>query len=120
MNHAQRMACEILGGFRREVHPELVQSMAALYMFVFRSIVDGNRHRDEKKLDDALRVLEIERGTWQAVCEKLGSAAASGGTGSLPVSAHSTGETPVPPHHMLPTDAASPDSLPRQGFSWEA
>ena len=50
-------------------------------MFVFRSIVDGNRHHDEKKLDDALRVLEIERGTWQAVCEKL-AAPRTGGPGS--------------------------------------
>jgi flagellar protein FliS len=126
--HAQRMVCEILGGFNREVNPRLVQEMSALYTFVFRSIVDGNRRHDEKKLDDALRVLEVERGTWRAVCEELGNAAA-GGTGSasgtpgrdVVVDRPDPGVPGRSRPHSRPLSDPSPlDRLPGQGFSWEA
>jgi flagellar protein FliS len=126
--HAQRMVCAILGGFNREVNPPLVQEMSALYTFVFQSIVDGNRRHAEKKLDDALRVLEIERGTWRAVCEELGSSAAIG-TGSASATPGrdvviDRADRGVPGRsrpHSPPLDDSSPlDRLPGQGFSWEA
>jgi flagellar protein FliS len=125
---AQRMVCEILGGFNREASPDLVRRMSNLYAFVFRLIVDGNRYRDEKKLDDALRILEVERGTWQAVCEQLGGAA-GGGAGSA--SGRPDRDVAIdPPQRGLPArsrphgpplgDGSPLDNRPGQGFSWQA
>lgn len=36
--------------------------VAGVYLFVFRRLLDLNAGRDEKKLDDALRVLRVRRG----------------------------------------------------------
>lgn len=73
---AQQVTTELLAALNSEVHPDLVKKVAAIYLFVFRALVDAHLHHDEKKLDDALRVLEIERETWREMCEKLGSTVA--------------------------------------------
>ncbi len=118
---AQQMVCEILGGFNREVNPDLVRRMSNLYTFVFRLIVDGNRYHDEKKLDDALRILEIERGTWQAVCEQLGGAAANQPGKDVAIDPPERGlPARSRPHSPPPGDGSSLDNRPGQGFSWQA
>ncbi|HUT11159.1 MAG TPA: flagellar export chaperone FliS [Thermoguttaceae bacterium] len=71
--HAQDCIGEMLAGLNKEVDSELTRKVAALYVFVFRSLMEANYDRDEKKLDDALEVLKVERETWRQVCEKLGS-----------------------------------------------
>jgi flagellar protein FliS len=118
---AQQMLCEILGGFNREVNPALVKRMSNLYTFVFRLIVDGNRYHDQQKLDDALRILEIERGTWQAVCEELAAAAHGVAGRELSVDGPDRGVPARSRPHASPSgDGSSLDRLPGQGFSWQA
>ncbi len=70
---AQEIMSELVAGLNREVDPDLVRRVASVYLFIYRSLMEANFLRDERKLDDALRVLEIERQTWRGVCEKLGS-----------------------------------------------
>jgi hypothetical protein len=55
------------------VAPELVANVAAVYNFVFRSLIEAGLKRDAGKLENAVRVLEIERETWRQVCERLGA-----------------------------------------------
>ena len=71
--HAQRVVSEMLAGLNAEVDPELAERVASVYTFVFRNLMEANYEHDEKKLEDALRVLAIERETWRQVCEQLGS-----------------------------------------------
>jgi len=71
--HAQDCIGEMLAGLNKEVDSELTRKVAGVYLFIFRSLMEANYHHDEKKLDDALEVLEIECETWRQVCEKLGS-----------------------------------------------
>jgi flagellar protein FliS len=118
---AQQILCEILGGFNREVNPGLVKRMSNLYTFVFRLIVDGNRYHDQQKLDDALRILEIERGTWQAVCEELAAAAHEAAGRQLGVDGPDRGvPTRSRPYASPSGDGSSLDHLSGQGFSWQA
>jgi flagellar protein FliS len=70
--HAQEIVGELLAALDRELNAELVKKMAAIYLFVFRSLMEANSQRDQQKLNDAIKVLEVERQTWQMVCEKLG------------------------------------------------
>ena len=44
--------------------------MAAVYAFIFRRLVEAGYRRDEGKLADAIRLLEMERETWQQVCQQ--------------------------------------------------
>jgi flagellar protein FliS len=69
----QRIVTELLRGLRADVAPDLVANVAALYNFVFRSLIEAGLKRDPNKLGDAVRVLEIDRETWRQVCEGLGA-----------------------------------------------
>jgi len=71
---AQEIVGEMLAGLDREVDGKLVKRVAAVYLFVFRSLMEALHGRDEAKLAGALRVLQIERETWREVCERLGGA----------------------------------------------
>ncbi len=92
---------ELLAGVRENKEP-LNQQIADLYWFIFRRVSEAKINSDIKALADALRLLEIERQTWQMVCEKFG-----GGTSST------TGPRPT----AMGT-AATPESASR--FSLEA
>lgn len=68
--HAQDCAGQLLAGLDHEGGPDVVRKLAALYVFVFRRLVHANLHRDAKALDDALRILRMERDTWRQVCAR--------------------------------------------------
>lgn len=69
----QRIVTELLRGLKSDVAPELVANVAAIYNFVFRSLIDAGLKHDSGKLAEASKVLEIERETWRQVCEQLGA-----------------------------------------------
>lgn len=78
---AQDVIGEMMAGLNREADPELVKRVASVYLFVFRCLMEANYQRDPQKLSDAVRVLKIERQTWQQVCRELdtdGDSAAAG------------------------------------------
>lgn len=70
--HAQQIISELLAGLDREVDSGLVKRVASIYLFVFRTLMEANGERSEEKLNDAIRVLQVERETWRQVCERLG------------------------------------------------
>lgn len=70
---AQDIIGQMLASLDRESALPVVRKVAAVYLFVFRCLMEANCQRDERKLDDALKVLEEERETWRQVCEKFGS-----------------------------------------------
>jgi flagellar protein FliS len=71
--HAQQAVGELLAGLDHEVDTDLVKKVASVYLFVFRSLMEASLERNDKKLDDALRVLQVERETWRQVCRQLGN-----------------------------------------------
>jgi flagellar protein FliS len=73
--HAQEIVGQLLAALDAEADANLVKRVAAVYLFVFRSLMEANYHRDQKKLDDALRILEIERETWRKVAQPAGDQA---------------------------------------------
>lgn len=64
---------EILGGMRPEHNPELVRKVAGIYVYLLRELTDAHLEHDAKAVENVIRVLEVERGTWQQVCEQLGA-----------------------------------------------
>jgi flagellar protein FliS len=68
---AQEIVSEILSGIRPEADRDLATKVSAIYGFVFRSFVTAHLRSDAGKLDEAIRVLEVERETWQALCARL-------------------------------------------------
>jgi flagellar protein FliS len=67
---AQDAVTKMLKGLNLQDPSPLVQQITSVYNFIFRTLVDANRRHDERKLDEALRVLSIERETWRLVCQQ--------------------------------------------------
>jgi flagellar protein FliS len=63
---------EMLAGVR-EQKSEINRKLTSLYWFVFRRVSEAKIHADAEKLAEALRLLEYERQTWAAVCDKFTS-----------------------------------------------
>jgi flagellar secretion chaperone FliS len=68
---AQEIITQILTGLNRDVDAELTRKVASVYMFVFRSLNEAQAGRDVTKLDECIRVLEVERETWRLLCEQI-------------------------------------------------
>lgn len=70
-SRAQRIVLEMERGLRPEVAPELCNRLSALYMFVYRRLVDGCVDHDTQAIDDALKILRFERETWVMLMDKI-------------------------------------------------
>ncbi|MGW8257085.1 MAG: flagellar export chaperone FliS [Thermoguttaceae bacterium] len=73
LTRAQQIVGEILASLNYEIKSDLVKNVAGVYLFLNRTLLDASLQRSIEKLDDALRVLNIERETWRQLCEKLAS-----------------------------------------------
>lgn len=73
LTRCRRIVTEIIGSVK-PAGGDLARNVRSIYAYLFRLLTEANRERNEQKLADALRILEIERDTWRAVCERLGPA----------------------------------------------
>jgi flagellar protein FliS len=82
---AQNIVLELTNSLRHDQAPELCERLAALYTFLYRSLVEASMTRDVAMVDEVIRLLRFERETWQLCIEKLAvenraAAGASAGT----------------------------------------
>lgn len=78
LTRAQNIIQEMQNGLNYDVNRDLCERVAAIYNFLYRKLIDANVHRDLGAIDDALRVLKIERETWQLLVEKVRALRESG------------------------------------------
>jgi flagellar protein FliS len=76
LTRAQRIVLEMERGLRPEIAPELCQRMSALYLFIYRKLVDGCVEHDAAPVDEALELLRFERETWSMLLGKIASESA--------------------------------------------
>lgn len=110
---AQRIVTELVNGLNREQSPELVKKITAVYLFIFRSLMEASFERSDKKLGEAIRVLEVERETWRQVCQRVGreSDATSDVPEATPMPAAAMrGPTVIP---SFSADSVPLDAMPR-------
>jgi len=67
---AESILTEILGAFRKELAPELVEQSTAVYRFMLLALADAHLTDDLRRLREALRVLETEHETWRQASER--------------------------------------------------
>jgi flagellar protein FliS len=67
------IVAELLSGIQVN-QSELTRRVAAIYSFLFRSLTEAHLTREPSKVQDVVRVLEIERETWQQVCDQMPTA----------------------------------------------
>ena len=71
LTRAQHILLEMQNGLNFDVNRELCDRVAAIYGFLYHKLVDANVHRRVEDIDDALKVLRIERETWQILVDKV-------------------------------------------------
>ena len=118
LSRSQRIMSELMSALNHDVAPDLTGRVAALYVFTFRALVDASLRRDEKKLDEALRVLKPQREAWEGVCRDLGSVAGLGNESAA--TAFSPQERAPAPHGVAPPHVAADDDPTSIRFSAEA
>ncbi|WP_166823737.1 flagellar export chaperone FliS [Thalassoroseus pseudoceratinae] len=62
---SREFVAELISGLREDSAPELVSSLKALFVFVYRNLAEAERDCDAEKLQAAIRVLTEHRQTWQ-------------------------------------------------------
>ena len=68
----QDIVTEILCSLDRKGSPEIAQSLAGIYVFLFRKVAGVRGPEDMASLDEAQKVLMVERQSWKEICEKFG------------------------------------------------
>jgi flagellar protein FliS len=69
---AQELVGQVLAGLNPQADPALAKRVAGIYLFVYRRLAEAALRGDDTALDDALRVLGVERETWRQLCQQLG------------------------------------------------
>jgi flagellar protein FliS len=72
ISRAMKIIVELTSTLNHKVSPELCGKLAALYNFVYRSLVRASTERKIEPLEDALRILRHQRETWAMLLDKLG------------------------------------------------
>lgn len=100
---AQKIVLELSTSLKHSVDPDLCGKLSALYTYIYRLLVDANTQRTTKPVDEAVKLIEYERETWQMLMQKL--AAENGAP-----------QPPTPPAEAAPTAPAAPQP-PRNPFA---
>ena len=66
----RNIVSELLSSVRVD-ESDLTKQVASLYLFVFRNLTEAQLQRDSKLVAEAIEVLEVERGTWQRLCDEM-------------------------------------------------
>ena len=68
---AQKIVLELSTSLNHDADPQLCQRLSALYTYVYRLLVDANMKRETAIVDEAIKLIEYERETWQMLIKKL-------------------------------------------------
>lgn len=68
---AQKIVLELSTSLNHNADPQLCQRLSALYTYVYRLLVDANMKRETPIVDEAIKLIEYERETWQMLMKKI-------------------------------------------------
>lgn len=68
---AQKIVLELSTSLKHTVEPDLCGKLSALYTFIYRQLVDANMTRNGATIDEAIKLLDYERETWQMLMVEL-------------------------------------------------
>ncbi len=68
---AQKIVLELSTSLRPEAAPQLCEKLNALYVYIYRRLIDANTDHDVAAVDEAIELIDYERQTWQMLMDKL-------------------------------------------------
>lgn len=70
-SRAQAIMLELIASLRHDLAPDLCKNVAAVYTFLYTSLIKASSTRDLSLVDDVLRILRYERETWVLCMDSL-------------------------------------------------
>lgn len=70
LSRAKNILLELISSLRPEIAPDICQKLSALYMFMYRRLLDANLEKNSAIVDEVVELLEYDRETWLLVIEK--------------------------------------------------
>ncbi len=71
LTRAQHIILEMQNGLNHDANPELCKRVSSIYNFLYNKLIDASVNRNVQAIDDAVRILRIERETWQILVDKV-------------------------------------------------
>lgn len=71
LTRAQNIIAELQAGLNYDVNRELCERVSSVYGFLHNKLIEANVRHDSEAIDDALKVLRIERETWRILVDKV-------------------------------------------------
>ncbi len=71
VNKAKNIILELDNSLNHDTDPDICGKLSALYVYLFRLLVDTNLERSPEPLQQCINLLEYERETWQMVLATL-------------------------------------------------
>ena len=68
---AQKIVLELSSSLKHDVDPELTSRLSGLYTYIYKLLVDANVNHTTVEIEEALKLLEYERETWQMLMAQL-------------------------------------------------
>lgn len=103
IQRAQKIVLELSTSLKHSIEPDLCGKLSALYTYIYRQLVEANMNRDVTALDEAIKLIEYERETWQMLMHKLTDESGSPQVAPQPHRQAVPQSRPMP----LPTTAAA-------------
>jgi flagellar protein FliS len=66
----RKIVSELLNNVRPDMS-EAGKRAASVYLYLFQTLTDIQLHREQRLMADVLKVLEVERETWQTACDQI-------------------------------------------------
>jgi len=79
---AQKIVLELSSSLNHQLDPELCSKLSALYTYIYRRLVDANMQHEPGPVEEAIKLLEYEKETWQMLMKKVGQTPTAGNAGA--------------------------------------
>lgn len=84
LSKSRDFVSELIGGLSEEYDQDLSTRMKQLFFFAYVNLAEGERERDGRKVQEALKVLTSHLETWRELGEQLQQDGAAGSPTSPP------------------------------------
>lgn len=94
---ARAIALELITGISEDADPEIADKVRAVFLFIYRELMDSSFEKNIAKAEKVVELLEYERDTWilameRIAAEKRGGNAPGRTAGGATTPAHPTGK----------------------------
>lgn len=70
LTRCKNILLELISSLRPEIAPDICGKLSALYMYMYRRLLDANLEKNSVIVDEVIELLEFDRTTWLMVMDK--------------------------------------------------